>query len=242
MQTGSSMMSTETPRTIRFLDDLDARRIVLERMEKRRRRFRIVKVPNNTTLNNLGFTATPTTAGTAADGDQTQAPFLRQATSGALNDVARITSGDNVQTSTQWDPFFEWYGRTFTSIADMRLWRGMQASDITASSDPTTIRTIAFRYDTGAGDSTWKAYVSNGTSSTIKDTGISLATGTIYRLAIEVYESGTKVDYWIDGKIVARMRSGDNIPGAGYLGWGVSVTALAATAKRQMTSYVELAY
>jgi hypothetical protein len=200
-----------------------------------------LKIPAGTTFNNVGFTPTPALAGTAVTGDQTTGPYLRQATDGTSGNVASILSGDTNQCFPSWQPMFEWNGRTFGNVSDIRLWRGLRDSDLTASTDPTSARSIGFRFDTGAGDTTWKAYVSNGTSSTVRDTGIAVATATVYRLALEVLPSG-EVDYWVDGIRRVRMVTGDNIPTAPLLGWGVTITALAAANKSQMTSSITLEY
>lgn len=88
--------------------------------------------------------------------------------------------------------------------ANIRLWIGFTADHIAMNTgSDTPNNTIAFRYSTIAGDTTIKAYVSNGVSNTIVDTGALLSTqGTEY---VVDDSDGQNAIFLIDNHEVARM-------------------------------------
>lgn len=120
---------------------------------------------------------------------------------------------------------------TDASITNVRIWSALYeaASGLSALTDPATVNVAGFRYDPDAGDTTWKACVSNGSASTVVDTGITVNTSTMYSLRVK-FVTTTQVKFYIDGVLVATITT--NVPSSSTgLGYYISAATTTAAAK-----------
>jgi hypothetical protein len=100
--------------------------------------------------------------------------------------------------------------KTGSTVATSRVWAGVVTSVNTVCNADTTdsTRKIAFRYSTGASDTTWKACSSDGTTQSCSDTGVTVAADTAY--VLEFRKSGGTVTFYVDG--VLKVTKSTNIP------------------------------
>jgi hypothetical protein len=122
---------------------------------------------------------------------------------------------------------------TGAAVTNTRLWVGYFSADPSASSDPSSLSVVAFRYDTGAGDTLVQCYVSDGTSSLTK-VGAVPAPNTVYDFAIRLTNGALNAEFWVNGSQVATFDEdgdGDPLPGSSYCLAGVRLTELSASAR-----------
>lgn len=121
--------------------------------------------------------------------------------------------------------------KTDASLADVRLWAGLVANALDASSDASGIAVAAFRYDTGVdGTAFWRTVTNDGTTTgNVTTTTAGIAVSTLYLLRIKVV-STTSIEFYVNGTLVATHTT--DLPGASQdLGFWLSLTTLAAAAK-----------
>jgi hypothetical protein len=131
---------------------------------------------------------------------------------------------------------------TAASISDSRIWSvwtetapSTAAGTQHAGSAAPAQGYVGFRYDTGAGDTTWKFIVGKSAATTgtqtIVDTGITVATNTLYELVIEP-SSETKFTGIINGrKFNMNTGAGNGLSTSNPLYWYTGITTLAAAQK-----------
>jgi hypothetical protein len=97
---------------------------------------------------------------------------------------------DDAFYNTSHNPTCEWVIETDSAIASMVIEVGftVDANNATASD------MALIRYDTGNSDTTWQAVTKN-TTETVTDTGVTVSTGTYYRVL--VVKSGSDIKFYI---------------------------------------------
>jgi hypothetical protein len=140
--------------------------------------------------------------------------YLKNVSSTALNTTAGLDfiSGD-AETEAQFGPditFVMKTGPASTDVTNVRIWVGIFSVDPSGSADPAGHR-LAFRFDTGAGDTVWQAVSKDGTTQGISSTGTSVTADTRYVMRIDG-SNAASVDYYINGSLVATRTT--NLPGA----------------------------
>jgi hypothetical protein len=121
------------------------------------------------------------------------------------------------------------YIKTYTNVADIRVWIGFANGTTDNASDPASLQIAAFRYDTGVdGTAFWRATTKDGTTLNVTTTSVAYTTDTPYVLGIEMEAS--YVDFFINGALVAHHTA--NLPDASTdLTWRVRQTTLANAQK-----------
>ena len=132
-----------------------------------------------------------------------------------------------------YDRPFEYRGIfSINTITSVRFWCGMsnEAVGVVGQSDTPAGKMALFRFSTGAGETTFKAYVNKSGSSEVLTTGITVTAGQLYRFKITWDGTTTgKIKFYIDGTLVATstldMTAGD------VFGMYSSLTTLANSAR-----------
>ncbi len=179
------------------------------------------------------------TTASASTGAGTQLPSCTQ-TSGA-------TSGNNVYYNIASDAKLFKTGRNLqfdTTIAigstsNTRNWigfTGAAASAIAGSATPTTSGFLGFRYDTGAGDASWKCVVASA-SATAVDSSVTPSTNQVHLKFIED-DTNNAVHFYINGTEVCASTSVANLPAATFLSFAETETTLTAATKALSMAYI----
>lgn len=130
-------------------------------------------------------------------------------------------------------------GLSLDATTNRRMWLGwadVVPATMAASATPTA-NYFAFRYDTGASDTTWRCVSDNntGTPTHNVDTGVAPIT-TSQNLAI-ICNSATSVDFWVNN--TKRVNLGATLPATSVVTLRpfVSITNLSAGTTRAFTLY-----
>lgn len=161
--------------------------------------FRTIGVnsrPNaSTTPDTFGHAAVTPFADNAVNSDDADGPFRRYDTAAANASGAGMDFNNGGLTRTAWLPQCWMKLKTHSSIAVCRIWAGFHSASPTAD-DPAQ-HGAAFRYSTAVGDTNWQAWTNDGSGGgAITDTGVAVATSTLYHFAIFV-ESTTSIKFYI---------------------------------------------
>lgn len=186
-----------------------------------------------TTFSAVGMTAAPTASGTAANASGASGNLIKYTTATTLAAVGGIRSTAFTDAQYQYSPTFATRVRTSSSgVTSQRIWVGLAASNPSGSATPTA-NIASFRYDTGAGDSTWKCVSSNASTNTITDSGVTVAASSTYDLSLDTSDPA-KVVYFINGAAVATITT--NLPvSSTNIGPNISITNLLAGTARDLS-------
>lgn len=115
-----------------------------------------------------------------------------------------------------------------STTSNVRAWAAaFTDSTMTGSATPAG-NWLAFRFDTGAGDTSWNACTSASGTSGCTPTGVSVDTTNCQFFQID-FTSGTNAVFYINGASVATIAT--NLPSSGtMMGWFAGVTTLANSA------------
>lgn len=211
--------------------------LTLERVVRR-----FVKDPALGTFQNVGFPAAPNLRGfSVANGDDTPRPLATFTTTATTAGVAGLETAAFNYARRSYDNAIAFPFRTSFSIAVCRLWVGFRSATLDTLSSPQSLHVASFRYATDVdGTAFWRCYTSNGVGETITTTTAAIATGTNYRLAIELRKTPQdQVLFWIDGVLVAVHTS--TLPGnTTSLGFGATIETLENVAKSLRCGTVSL--
>ena len=189
--------------------------------------------PNATTWQTALLGAPTVTAASTANADTSLGPYVQLLTSTSSGNVAKFVLGTGGNPRGDWELDLQLNPRTYTSISNVRLWVGMFSSTPEGAASPSGISGCGFRFDTGAGDTTWQAWSNDLTSTgTFTDTGISGATGSSYRMRI-VWDSSANISFYITDNLVATHTT--NLPDAATyhpVGYYCTTLTTAATGLR----------
>ena len=184
---------------------------------------------SSTTFTATSITApTVNTAGTVVNNSGANGVLIKYPTTATAANAAGVHSTAYTDTEYQMGPVFATRIVTSTtSIASQRIWCGLANAALSASASP-LVNSAAIRYDT-ASDTTFKAYTCNGSTSTVTDTGVTVAAGTKYTFFIDMTDP-TKILFYIDNNLVATNST--NLPtAASTLGPVMTITNITGTAK-----------
>jgi len=151
-----------------------------------------------------------------------------QSTTG-LSNVGNMVDSSYNKSQLSWHPIFSTRMRTDTSdVTGSRIWIGLFSADPFGSATP-SVSLIAFRYDTGASDSTWKCLTDNGSGSpTVSNSGVSVTADTTFDLRFDV--SGSDVKFYVNSNLVATNSA--TLPSSTTaIGWQVGVKSLSGSNK-----------
>jgi hypothetical protein len=116
--------------------------------------------------------------------------------------VASIVMGTGGNPRGDWSPDLELSIQSSATITSIRYWHGMFASTPSGSSNPSGVSGMGFRFDTGAGDSTWQCWSNDGSGTgTVTNSGVNVTSSTSYRLRCAT--DGSNVYFWIANNLVA---------------------------------------
>jgi hypothetical protein len=91
------------------------------------------------------------------------------------------------------------------------------------------VNCAGFRFDTGAGDTVFTCYTSDGVSTTASSSGVTVAASSTYDLVIDMSNS-SKILFYINGTLVNTATT--TLPGASTpLGPEMTITTLTTTAE-----------
>lgn len=168
------------------------------------------------------------TAAADAATDPTQ-QLVSITTQASTNATCNLTSPLSAPGIGRWThlPKFSAVIFTGSSLATERVWAGMTISDLTGS-DTGTQRKAAFRFSTGAADTTWQACTSDGTTASCTDTGVTVTVSTSYTLEIDCATASTCF-FYVNNALTPQVSKTTNLPNASNtdMGWQIGVTTLA---------------
>lgn len=150
---------------------------------------------NSSNVDSYGGAILTAFADGAASVDDADGPFRRYDTAATNTTTAGVSFNNAALTRTDWLPQISIKLKTHTSIAVCNIWAGLLSA--TPGADDPAQHGAAFRYSTAAGDTNWKAWSNDGSGGgTITDTGVAVATSTLYSFAI-VVESTSSIKFYI---------------------------------------------
>ncbi|HWZ65737.1 MAG TPA: hypothetical protein VNX65_02980 [Patescibacteria group bacterium] len=178
---------------------------------------------SNTTFSNLGDQADTNGTGTktAIATTATEPAQLDNATTAVSGNFTNIFGNTNYNSST--NPDFQTYV-ALTATTSERLWLGLtdQTSTTMAGAANPAGNYASFRYDTSAGDTTYKCITKAGVTQTIVDSGTAISTS---GHKFEIILTSSQAEFKIDGNDVCLVAT--NIPAANILmRYNDSVTTL----------------
>jgi hypothetical protein len=187
-------------------------------------------------LSNVGVGAhTPSgTNGTAGNNDGFW--NFRTTAASANDDAGWLPITATYQVNNNEPSIYYWRIRTSTSIAVCRIWVGMFTAD-PMGSDTLVANSVGFRYSTAAGDTTWSCRSSDGASVQASDSGITVATSTLYEFKlINRGGPGTPTwDFYINGNRVATHTT--TVPSAVTIKMQSEIRTLEAVVKGILLSH-----
>ncbi len=156
-------------------------------------------------------------------------PSVYNDTTASIGSIAGVSgntiyTGDRLIYQTHLDP-------TNTSV---RIWAGLTTEDIAtmgASATPAG-EFAAFRYDTGAGDATWKCITRDGATATTTDSGVAIVDDQKFEILLD---DGVRAVFKINGQAVCNITT--TLPSAIYRVVN-SITALDAATKSIYTGWI----
>ncbi|WP_239404564.1 hypothetical protein [Frankia sp. Cj3] len=200
----------------------------------RRRMMYAYTNPNQTSVAQAGFAATPTlssgTGITVANADDADGPLIGYTSDTTNRTMGWVSSNFSGYAQAQWAPLF--YARVKTdpsAVTSVRYYIGLASSDLSSlSADPTTQHAAAFRYDTGLdGTAFWRSVTCDGTAAEVQATTQAIAVDTAYHLVVEVNAARTAVRFLINDVLLTTHTT--RVPGASTgLGYFVRLVNLGA--------------
>lgn len=186
--------------------------------------------PTATAIGSVGG-HTMASSGTVANADDVDGSWISCTTGSVSGNTAGVNSAATASSGIfkDWSPEHALRMKTGASLASIRLWIGLISGDPTASADP-AVHALAFRYDTGAGDTHLMAYSKDGATATIVDTGVTPTTDTEFRFRIVYQQVTGQALFYVNEKLVATITT--HLPGSATRLYSYCmVTTLAASAK-----------
>lgn len=178
--------------------DLLHTHLILQRMD--RSEDILERDPEASGVKLFGMT-TNTLNGTASQVIDTAGRWNNYASAASTNSDAGI-NGTAAGVARDFAPFGVFVMKTGPVITVQRTWVGFMGGTPVTSDDPSSTRNMAFRFSTAAGDATWKCYTSDGSTSTVTNSGITVVADTKYILAIDA-TNPANVKFYINGALVA---------------------------------------
>jgi hypothetical protein len=157
------------------------------------------------------FTNAGTGTATATAATTSQPATINYATANALNNIAGISGNTNYNSSGKIG--YQTY-ISLPATATMRVWAGVTnqtAATMAGSANPAGTY-AAFRYDTGAGDTTWRCITRDGTTQNNQNSGINISTS---GFKLEIVISSGSVEFMVNGVTVCTNTT--NLPTANTL-------------------------
>jgi hypothetical protein len=159
---------------------------------------------------------------------------------GGLSNVGNKRDNSYSTTYRKWKPIYATRIRTDSAgngITSSRIWIGVFSADPFGSATP-TVHLIAFRFDTGAGDTNWQCVTDNGSGTpTVTDSAIAVAADTTYDLRFEC--SASDVKFYINDVLVATITT--TLPTSTQaMGWQTGVKALTGVNRQIHSNHIVL--
>jgi hypothetical protein len=170
-----------------------------------RRSFLVQQDGGLTTLSTVGLAAAPVTSGTATvlNVSTGQGQFINYASGAVLDNEAGVIAPTFDQTQRIYRPVSDFAIRTPATITLYRLWAGLFSATPMASATP-SLHYMGFRFDTSAGDTTWRCLTDNGSGTpTNTDSTVTVGGTTSFRLRIVVDGAGSNVRFYVNGVLRA---------------------------------------
>lgn len=160
-----------------------------------------------TTISMIGFATAPTATGTATVISNTNLGEYINYSSAATTNADAGWKWTAETTRLRWSPTLTVKVRPAATITTERCWVGLFSADPMAQDTPHTgaILAAGFRFSTNVPDTNWQAVTSDGTTTTVTDTGIAYAASTTYLLAVDFSDNGTTARFSINGVTVATV-------------------------------------
>lgn len=192
--------------------------------------------PNATTISTKGGAPAPTVAGTPTVLDNTVGQFINYATAAVINSDGGWIAPSFDQIQRQHHGRFEAFVFVGGSIASMRIWVGLFSASPMGSANPAG-HFAGLRYDTGAGDTTWRFATKDGATLNLDATTFPIAVQTGYYIRIffdqESFQAAISIGTLGAGGITpTTVLTSLNLPGSTQnLGYCLQMRTLNATAK-----------
>jgi len=183
-----------------------------------------------------------TAVGTPTASGQTDAFYVNWASAGVKRTAGEI--GPFTQTQSRYNPVYTVLLRTGSNIAQQRIWVALSSADLSQSdgvATPFAPRYIGLRFSASAGDTDWKLASGDGLTGSAIDTGIAVEPSTVYLIQLN-WAIGGQLTCLINGISCATKTTNLDTGNATDLGVDCVITALTATPKSFLTSYITLLY
>jgi hypothetical protein len=197
----------------------------------------------NTALSGMGI-ADAAAVGTPTSANQTDSAYVNLAQAAAtINTQGALSSTSFNLVRPSHQPNFWALIRTGPNAADItniRLFIGLTGA-VPTNVDALVTNFLGFRFSTGAGDANWQACTNNGASQSIQNTGVAVASATVYLLRMRYDPVGAVAYFSInDG---AEVSLATTLPASTQdLGFTVSHWTLEAAKKNVLISRIYCEY
>jgi hypothetical protein len=180
---------------------------------------------------------TPTWTATAASGttgfaNSAGSAYAFANTQAASNAIGSIAT--SVFMRCDWDPDFTFFMNTDSigSNLNIREYVGLEGStsDLTTSDVP-TLAFLGFRYSTTASNNHWWGIITNGTTASTVDTGISAAGTNSFKLRCTYDSTGNVARFYINGAYRGSISAATGTPGSSLCRAVIVSRTLAAATK-----------
>lgn len=166
------------------------------------RHYEVVTSAAATLTTILGVARTVTSAVAATNQKTTLGEWLRISAT-ANNADSSLAAATFTLTQTNFGAVLVTRVQIPTAIVNMRVFIGLfSAAAVMTTDTQSTIHSVYFRFSTGATDTTWKCCTSNATSTTVLDSGVTVAINTRYDLKIDCTDTAN-LRFYINGALVA---------------------------------------
>lgn len=157
-----------------------------------------------TTISTDGFATAPTATGTASVINNTNLGEYINYSSAASTNSDAGWKWTAETTRPRWSPSLIVKMRTPATITSIRSWVGLFSGDPMAQTSPSAgaISAMGFRFSTSIPDTNWQCVTSDGTTTTVVDSGVAYSASTTYLLTVDTSDNNTTVKFAINGVTV----------------------------------------
>ncbi len=202
----------------------------------------VYKNTGATTASTVGLLA-PTLTATVATNDQTSGSFVQHTSAATINSPTGLISSSFTQFRRDYEPDFYAVVRTGADISSLAFNVGLTSAAFDTNRAPNRYE-IKFAFHTGvSGETTWQTITNNnsGAGQSKQNSGVTVATNTIYKMRIVCNTANADVKFYIDGNLVTTHTNALPTSTQG-LGYGIRVSPITANARVINWSKVVIAW
>ncbi len=174
----------------------------------------------------------------ASAGSGTQYPFCTITTGAANGNFGYYGTANNTLLWVTGRSLWLDTTAAVSSTSNIRNWIGFAAAPATlAGQDTPTAAFVGFRYSTGAGDSSWRCIIANGSAATNVDSGVIPTTNQVH-FKIITDDTNSAVHFYVNSLEVCSGTAFTNYPPATGVEAVASVTTLTGAARGLNLAYL----